>query len=82
MQESPILKGIFQTQTSPLSLLSRLHYFFALDIPFPGAGLVVSATACATFSCAFRYVGAFSQGLVVCTICFRIAVTARADSGW
>src|SRR4029434_5289134 len=82
MQESPILKGIFQTQTSPLSLLSRLHYFFARDVPFLGAGLVCSATACVTCSFAFRYVGTFSHGLDRGTICFRRAVTERADSGW
>src|SRR2546426_8604226 len=82
MQVSDILKGIFHTQPSSPSLLSLLHYFFALDVPFLGEGLVCSATACATFSCAFRYVGAFSHGLDCCTICFRRAVTARADSGW
>ena len=56
---------------------SHNNYFFALDVPFLGAGLVCSTTACATCSCAFRYVGAFSHGLDCCAICFRRTVTSE-----
>src|SRR6266436_4828509 len=55
-----------------------LPYAFALAVLFLGAPVAFSCF----FSCAFRYVGAFSHGLDFCTICFRIAVTERADSGW
>ena len=57
-------------------------YAFALVVFFLCALPVFCATACSACSCAFRYVGAFSHGRLLCTICFRIAVTERADNGW
>src|SRR5712691_2463261 len=55
-------------------------YAFALAIPFLCAVLFLCATACAAFSCAFRYVGAFSHGLDRCMLSFRIAVISLAAS--
>src|SRR5437660_10188488 len=40
--------------------------------------LFFCATACCTFSCALRNVGAFSQGLDRCTISFRLDVVSLA----
>src|SRR5882724_637800 len=51
-------------------------------LPFLCVFLVFCATACSAFSCAFRYVGAFSHGLDRCTISFRFAVVSLADNDW
>src|SRR5262249_16107913 len=59
--------------------LSR--YAFALDVPFLCALPVFCATACAACSCAFRYVGAFSQGLARCPISFLRDVISFAANG-
>src|SRR5437016_13262431 len=53
-------------------------YAFALAIPFLCAVLFLCATAFRAFSCALRYVGAFSHGLDRCTISFRLDVVSLA----
>src|SRR2546427_9986730 len=69
-----------------MSLSSIIHlplfpYAYALAVFFLGAFFVCCATACSAFSCAFRYVGAFSHGLDLCTISFRRDVVALAANG-
>src|SRR5713101_10011673 len=68
-----------------MSLSSIIHlplfpYAYALSVFFLGAFFVCCATAFCAFSCAFRYVGAFSHGLDLCTISFRLDVVALADN--
>src|SRR6266849_6593983 len=69
-----------------MSLSSIIHlllspYAFALAVPFLGAFFVCCAIAFCAFSCAFRYVGAFSHGLDRCTIAFRLNVISLAANG-
>src|SRR6266853_5004792 len=69
-----------------MSLSSIIHlplfpYAYALAIFFLGAFFVCCATAFCAFSCAFRYVGAFSHGLDLCTISFRLDVVSLAANG-
>src|SRR5215510_7825546 len=64
-----------------MSLSSLLHLLlfpdaFALAVLFP------CATAFCAFSCALRNAGAFSQGLALCTISFRLNVVSLAANGW
>src|SRR5882762_7371505 len=69
-----------------MSLSSIIHlplfpYAYALAVFFLGAFFVCCATAFCAFSCAFRYVGAFSHGLDLCTISFRLDVVSLAANG-
>src|SRR5713101_3577136 len=69
-----------------MSLSSIIHlplfpYAYALSVFFLGAFFVCCATAFCAFSCAFRYVGAFSHGLDRCTIAFRLNVISLAANG-
>src|SRR6266853_1814764 len=69
-----------------MSLSSIIHlplfpYAYALAVFFLGAFFVCCVIAFCAFSCAFRYVGAFSHGLDRCTISFRLDVVSLADNG-
>src|SRR5919198_3762538 len=69
-----------------MSLSSIIHlpwfpYDFAFAVFFLCACLVFCATALCACSCAFRNVGAFSHGLDLCTIAFRLDVVSLADNG-
>src|SRR5467141_5279863 len=66
-----------------MSLSSIMHlplfpYAFAFTVLF-----LWGTAACSRFfsSCAFRYVGAFSHGLDLCTISFRLDVVSLAANG-
>src|SRR5437870_4971607 len=55
---------------------------FALAVFFLCTLPVCCAPACCAFSCAFTKVGAFSHGLVLCTISFRRDVISLAANDW
>src|SRR3977135_2892131 len=61
--------------------LSLFPYAYALAVFFLGAFFVCCVIAFCAFSCAFRYVGAFSHGLDRCTISFRLNVISLAANG-
>src|SRR5437867_1884418 len=63
------------------SMMQLLPYDGAFAVFFLCVLPVFCAIACSAFSCAFRYVGAFSHSLVRCTISFRIAVVSLAANG-
>src|SRR5215831_17259592 len=62
-----------------------MMHVFPYDFPFAVFFLCVlpvfCATACCAFSCAFTNVGAFSHGLDLCTISFRLDVISFAANG-
>src|SRR5712691_11706783 len=76
-----------------MSLSSIIHlllspYAFVLADPFLCVLPVFCAIACSrvfsscAFSCALRNVGAFSHGLDLCTISFRLNVISFAANAW
>src|SRR6266446_10823419 len=69
-----------RTQSSIIHLLLS-PYAFALGVPFLGAFFVCCVIAFCAFSCALRNIGAFSHGLDLCTISFRLNVISLAANG-
>src|SRR5882672_5117342 len=69
-----------RTQSSIIHLLLS-PYAFALGVPFLGAFFICCVIAFCAFSCALRNIGAFSHGLDLCTISFRLNVISLAANG-